>query len=347
MKIYPKIVTVFFLAIFTTLAHANQNTLNIYIWGNYLPYEIANQFTKETGIKVNIIEYDNNETMYAKLKSLNNSGYDIIVPSSYYVERMSKQGMLLNLDKKKLTNLHHLNPLLLNKEFDLKNNYSIPYIWGTTGIIINTKYIDKKNVTSWQDFWNKRYKNQLMLLNDMRDVFSMSLLSLGYPINDSNEKHIEEAYFKLKQLLPNVKIFSVDTVPNIYIDEDAYIGMAWSGDCKLAQDENTNLEYIYPKEGFAIWIDSFVIIKDAPHADNAHKFINFMLRPEIAKQISVALGYSTANKDAVKLMPLASQRNPILNPSKNIMRQGRIQLDLDNKTKRLYEKYWEKLKINN
>ena len=347
MKFYFQIITVIFITLFSRFASSSQNTLNLYTWSNYLPQEVIQQFTKETGIKINITEYDNNETMYVKLKTSKHSGYDVITPSSYYVERMSKQGMLHPIDKSKLTGLHNLNPILLNREFDPKNKYSIPYLWGGTGIIVNTRYIDKNKVTSWRDFWDPKYKNQLMVLNDMRDAFSIALLILGYSINDTNPKHIEEAYFKLKQLLPNIKIFNIDAVPNIYIDEDTIIGMAWNGDYKLARDENTDLHFTYPKEGFPLWLDSFVIVNDAPNLENAHKFINFMLRPEMAKQVSFGIGHSTANLAAVKLMPKKLQDDPIANPDAKTMRRGEIQLDLDDKTRRIYEKYWERLKINN
>ncbi len=342
------IVTVFVWGMFSPTGYAeNSKILNIYIWGNYLPNEVIRKFTKETGIKINITEYDNNETMYSKLKALKKTGYDITVPSSYYVERMAKQGMLHPLDKKQLSNLYNLNPALLNKAFDPNNIYSVPYLWGSTGIIINAKYVNSKKITSWQNFWDPEYRDQLMMLNDMRDVFSIALLTLGYSINDTNPKHIEEAYLKLKALLPNIKIFNIDTVPNIYIDEDAVIGVAWSGDYKLAHNENPSLRYIYPKEGFSTWLESLVILKDAPHIDNAHKFINFILRPEIAQKISLSLGYSTANQTAVKMMPLTLQRDSVANPNPEIMKRGEIQSDLDPETRRLYEKYWEKLKIGN
>jgi len=345
MKLFYQIITATLISLTSHLIYGDSNILNIYNWGNYLPDEVIRQFTKETGIKINLAEYDNNETMFSKLKAMKKSGYDIVVPSSYYVERMSKQGMLHLLDKSKLTNLHYINPLLLNRSFDPENLYSVPYLWGSTGIIINTRYINKKKIKSWQNFWDHQYQNQLMLLNDMRDAFSVALLSLGYSINDSNPEHIKKAYLKLRQLLPNIKIFNIDAVPNIYIDEDAVIGMAWSGDYKLALEENPSLAYIYPKEGFSTWLESFVILKDALHVDNAHKFINFMLRPEIAKIVSLSIGHSTANKAAVKLMPVEFQRSHVDNPDKTIMQRGEIQRDLDTDTRRLYEKYWEKLKI--
>lgn len=340
MRLYWQIIFTIF---YVPLVYANSNVLNIYTWGGeYLPNSIVLQFTKETGIKVNLTEYDNNETMFAKLK-VNNLGYDIVMPSSYYIERMSKQGMLQKINKKKLTNWHNINPLLLNLAFDPHNDYSIPYSWGSTGILINTKYIAK--VKSWQDFWDPKYKNQLMLLNDMRDVFSIALLTLGYPINDTNPQHITAAYLKLKKLLPNVKLFNVDTIPNIYVDEDVVIGMAWSGESKLAQKENSALQYIYPQEGFTIWIDSFAIVKDAANTENAYKFINFMLRRQIAKQASLLTGYASANQAAMKLMPLDLLNNPVFNPSKLIMRRSKIPVDLPEKARRLYEKYWEKLQL--
>lgn len=347
MKSGYQIIIIILIFLFSGSIYGEQKTLNIYTWGNYFPQEIINQFTKETGIKINISQYDNNETMFAKLKTLKYPGYDIVIPSSYFVERMIKLGMLQKLDKSKLTNRRNLNPLLLNKPFDPKNNYSIPYFWGTIGIIVNTKYIDKRKITSWQNFWDAAYKDQLMILNDMRDTFGMALLSLGYSINDVDPKHIEAAYLKLKKLLPNIKIFNTDTIPNIYIDEDAIIGMAWSGDCKLAQQENPFLQYIYPQEGFALWLDSFAILKDAPHADNAHKFINFMLRPEIAKHTSLTLGHSTANLAAFKIMPKKTQQNHVAYPNNEIMLRGELQLDLNEEARRIYEKYWERLKINN
>ena len=321
---------------------AKEQVLNLYIWGNYLPNEIIHQFTRETGIKVNLTEYDNNETMFAKIKVFKNPGYDVVAPSSYYVERIIRHNMLHRLDKSKIPNLKHLLPELLNLPFDLKNLYSLPHVWGTTGIIINKKYFPEPQIEYWRDLWNPKYKDQLMLLNDMRDVFGIALISLGYSINDDNPQHIEEAYFKLKKLLPNVKIFSIDTVPNIYIDEDATIGMAWSGDANLAKEKNQDITYIYPRDGFSLWVDNLVIIKDAPHIENAHIFINYLLRPDIAKAVAISIGYATANATTMQMM----HNNNIDGPIGDIIKKGVIQLDLHDDIKHLYEKYWEKLKID-
>lgn len=345
MKIIHKTILISLTIIFSSTIFSKNRTLNIYSWGAYLPIEIISQFTKETGIKVNLTEYDNNETMLARLKASKNLGYDIVIPSDHYVQRMIKNDMLHPLNKDKLTNLSNINRLFLNKPYDPKNRFSIPYLWGTTGIIINNKYITKDQITGWKDFWNKKHKNKIMMLNDMRDAFSIGLLALGYSINDQNPEHIKEAYLKLKDLLPNIKIFNVDTVPNIYIDEDATIGMIWSGDYKLAKEMNHNLEYIYPEEGFPLWIDSLAILKNAPNINNAHEFINFIMQPKIAAKVSLLIGHSNTNKGALKSTLKPNYFPYIDNPSKKTLKRSETLIDLDDKTKKIYEKYWEKLKI--
>jgi len=331
--------------IFFSVAQANEKVLNIYIWGNYLPNEVTAAFTKETGIRVNVTEFDNNETMYTKLKTISHTGYDLVVPSSFYVPRMIRYKMIQPLDKSKIGGIENLDPILMSKEFDLGNKYSLPYFWGTSGIIINTKYYPKNSITSWSDLWKSEYENKLMILDDMREMFSIAMLLLGYPVNDLTPEHIQKAYLKLKTLLPNIRIFNIDAVPNIYIDEDATIGTVWSGDAKLAEQENHDLQYVLPKEGFAIWIDSIAILNNAPHLENAYKFLNFMLRPDVAKNISLITGNATPNLAARKLLPKAIQHNPISYPDAKTLRNGFFQYDIDDKTLQLLSKYWEKLKI--
>jgi len=328
------------------IGYANSKILNIYIWGNYLPEIVCQKFTAETGITINITEYDNNETMFSKLSSIKKSGYDIVVPSNYYIERMIKLGMLHPLNKNKLIGLKNIHPILLSQSFYLNDIYSIPYLWGNTGIIINTKYI-KENITHWKDFWNSKYKNQLVLLNDMRDTFNIALLTLGYSINETNPKHIYEAYYKLKTLMTNIKIFNVDTIHNIYIDEDAVIGVIWDGDFNIIKKENNFLKYIYPKEGFSTWLESFVILKDAPNIDNAYTFINFMLRPEIAKIVSIYTGYSNANIKAIYSKSLQSviHKRQFKKINMSLISTGQFQKDLSPEARRLYEKYWTLLRI--
>lgn len=318
--------------------------LNVYNWSGYLPDSVIKQFEKETGIHVSFSSYDSNETLYAKLKTNPRAGYDIIVPSTYYVDKMRNEHMLHKIDKSKLSNFKNLSPALLHHAHDPENEYSVPYFWGTTAIAVNTHVHPKQSITHWSDFWKPKYKDTLMILDDLREVFSMSLISLGYSANDTNEEHIRQAYYKLKQLLPNIRLFSSDAEEAIYIDEDATLGMGWSGDIYLAKQENPDLDYIYPQEGFVIWIDNLAIPAEAPHVKNAYLFINFILRPDISKEISLQTGYASPNLEALKLLPPSFRNNPIIYPPAEILSRGQVQTDVGDAMK-VYEKYWELLKI--
>lgn len=326
-------------------ALAASKIVNVYAWTGEIPDFIVKQFEKETGIKVNFSTYENNEIMYTKLKASKSAGYDVVMPSSYFVDRMRKQNMLVKLDKTKLPNYKNLNPQFLNPTYDPNTEYSIPYIWGVTGIFVNKNYVDPKTVTTWSDFFEPRFTNQLMLLDDSREVFSMALLMLGYSANDTNPDHIKQAYLKLKALMSNVKVFSTETVISIIIDEDAYVGMAWNGDAYKAMQDNPNVRFIFPSDGFVIWVDTYAIPTNAPHKEAAYAFINFMSRPDIAKSAALVTNFATANLSAEKLLPASVRTNPSIYPSAQVLKRGQFQTDLGDNTLALYEKYWEALKI--
>ena len=186
-------------------AHSPAKILNVYNWANYIPKQVIQKFEKETGIKVYYSTYDSNELLYTKIKTDPQIGYDIIVPSGFIVQRMREEGLLTKLDKSKVPNRVNLNPLLLNQSFDPHNDFSFPYLWGTTGILINTKYYSDNEIRTWKALWNPKYKDQLTLLDSMRDVMSVALKVLGYSINDQNPDHIKAAYEISKKLIPNIQ----------------------------------------------------------------------------------------------------------------------------------------------
>jgi spermidine/putrescine transport system substrate-binding protein len=328
----------------TTHAIAAENVVNVYIWSSVIPDAIIQQFEKETGIKVNFSTYDSNEVMFAKLKADKNPSYDVIEPSSYYVDRMHRQDMLEKLDKSFLPHFKNLNPSFLNQASDPESSYSIPFVWGITGIFVNTDYHSEDSVTRWSDLWESKYADQLLLLDDSREVFSIALRVLGYSANDSNPEHIKAAYLKLKELLPNVKLFSGAPI-SLLIDEDATVGMAWNGDLFKAKKENARLRFIYPRDGFVIWVDNFAIPKGAPHRENAYKFLNFMLRADVAKAVALDNNYPTTNLAAQKLLPADIRDNPIIYPPRDVLRRGEFQTDVGDEALALYEKYWERLKM--
>ncbi len=324
--------------------HAQENILNIYTWAGFLPEEIIRQFERETHIRVNHSTYVNNEVLYAKLKANPDSGYDIVVPSSYFIARMVKQGLVQKIDRSKLTHFNNVDPVFLNKEHDPSNDFSIPYLWSATGIAVNQSYYPVSSITGWKDLWHEKLKDQLLVLDDTREMFSMALITLGYSVNDTDPDHIKEAFSKLKALMNNIKLFNTEAQRSIYLDEDITIGMGWNGDIYRAGLENLNLHFIYPKEGFIILLDCLAIPKSAKHVENAHRFIDFVLRAEIAKQISLESGFSTPNSAALKLLPVTLQNNEILYPNKKTMERAKFQMDVGEAALR-YEKYFELLKL--
>src|SRR3990167_1094753 len=315
---------IFFLAL---PAFAAENVVNVYTWSGVIPDSVIQQFEKETGIKVNFSTFDSNEIMYAKLRAGKNPGYDIIEPSSYYIDRMRRQEMLEKLDKHKLSNFKNINPIFLNQTYDPRSNYSFPFIWGITGIFVNQDYFNPHNITRWSDLWDKKYADELLMLDDSREVFSMALRVLGYSVNDDNPEHIKEAYLKLKELVPNIKVFN-SSIISILIDDYLTIGMAWNGDLFKAKKENSRLEFIYPDDGFVIWVDNFAIPKNAPHTENAYKFLNFMLRADVAKAVALDNSFPTANLAAQKLLPNDVKNNPTIYPSPTVLRRGEFQKDI-------------------
>jgi spermidine/putrescine transport system substrate-binding protein len=184
-----------------------------------------------------------------------------------------------------------------------------------------------------------------MLLDDPREVFSVTLLALGYSPNDQDPQHIKQAYLKIKALIPNIKLFNSNAMPAIVIDDDVAIGIAWNGDIHKAQGENPNVSFVFPKEGFVLWVDNFAIPKNAPHLENAYKFLNFMLRPDVAAQATLTFGYATANKKSLAYLPLKLRRDPIVFPTQQILSRGQFQTSLDEKSLMLYEKYWQLIKL--
>ncbi len=330
--------------IFCLNVSAGSKILNVYNWSDYLPPHLLKQFQKETGITVNYAEFDNNETLYAKIKYTKHGDYDLIAPSSYMVERMRKEGLLHEIDKKQLSNWHHLDPFFLNQGYDPNNNYSVPYLWSTTGIAINTHYHDPKSITKIADLWKPKYKDQLLVLNEWRDTFTSALLKQGDDINTLNPDTIKQAYRSLIDLMPNVRVFNSSAVANMFIDEDITIGFAWGGDTYLASRENPHIAFIYPEEGFQISLDCLAIPKNSQHIQEAHQLINFLLRPDIISQIPPMIGYATPNKTANQSLPEALRHNPIISPSRETLKRGKFQRDLGT-ANRIYERYWERLKI--
>lgn len=325
-------------------ATAAEKVVYVFNWSEYMPEQVLTLFEKETGIRVVYTTYESNEAMYAKIKLLDaGGGYDLVFPSTYFVNRMRREGLLAPIDQQKLTHFRHLDPKLLDKPYDPGNRYSIPYQWGTTAIGVNSRFVDAATVTSWKDLWRPEFKGRVMLSDDLRETFALALRDLGYSGNTTDPAQIEAAYNRLLTLLPSVRVFSTENQKQVFLSQEVSIGMIWNGEAYMAAEENPDIRYIYPKEGPLVWLDSMVIPKHAANKDSALAFIDFILRPEISKMISEEVGYASPNLEAIKLMDPAVRQNPTVYPPAEILAKGEFQLDVGDAIL-VYEKYWERLK---
>ncbi|BAH83215.1 extracellular solute-binding protein [Candidatus Ishikawella capsulata] len=333
---------IFIISIQSTSAN-NEKVIYFYNWTEYVPPGLLEQFTKETGIKVIYSTYESNESMYAKLKTLKNNSYDLIVPSTYFISKMRKEGMLIKIDKSQLSNFKYLDNRLLNKSFDPNNLYSIPYIWGVTTIAINNKAMNASDISSWADLWSAKYKKSLLLIDDAREVFQIALKKLGFSGNTRDSEQIKAAYNELKKLIPNVLAFNADNPGNPYIEREVNVGMIWNGSAYVAQQSGLPLQLIWPKEGAILWMDNLAIPNNAKNISGSLKLINFLLRPDIAAQVAQSTGYTSPNLEAKKLLPKNISSNPYLYPSEEVIKKAEWQDDVGDASVQ-YETLFQKLK---
>ncbi|MCE4050664.1 MULTISPECIES: ABC transporter substrate-binding protein [Bacillaceae] len=282
--------------------YAGGNTITVYNWGDYIDADLIDKFEKETGIKVIYETFDSNEAMMTKIEQ-GGTNYDIAIPSEYMIDKMKEENLLLPIDHTKLPNLKNIDSRFMNLSFDPDNKYSIPYFWGTVGIVYNPEMLGGKKITSWNDLWDSDLKNQIMLIDGAREIMGMSLNSLNYSLNDKDHKHLREAKEKLDTLTPNVKAIVGDEIRMLIENEEAAIGVLWSGMAAEIMWENEEVEYVVPQEGSNLWFDNMVIPKTAKNIDGAHQFINFMLDAKNAAQNTEYVGYSTPNKAAMQYLP--------------------------------------------
>jgi len=317
--------------------------LNLYIWSEYIPEQVLADFTKETGIKVNISTYDSNEAMYAKVK-LVGKGYDLVVPSSDYVGLMRREGLLTLVDIKKISNFNLIDPQFTNKSFDPGNAYSVPYMWGSTALVLNTSIMPPQTVQKMADLWKPELKGNLILPNDAREVLGIGLKVLGYSINEKDPEHLRQAYEKLRSLMPQVRVFDSDSPKQALLSGEVAAGLVYNGEAYIANGENNAIRYIYPPEGFSLWLDSFCIPRGATNVDAAYRFIDYVLQPRVSATISESMGYSSPIAKVFEFLPAEMKNNIIVNPPPQDAARGEFLDSLDANTLKLYEQYWVKLK---
>ena len=282
----------------------------VYNWGEYIDPDTITMFEEETGIKVVYDEFETNETMYPKVES-GSSAYDVICPSDYMIKKMIDNDLLQELDFDKMPNAKAnigAQYYEQSEAFDPGNRYAVPYCWGTVGILYNKTMVDEP-VTSWSILWDEKYADSILMQDSVRDLFMVGLKSLGYSMNSTDEKELNEAKDLLIQQKPLVQAYVIDQVRDKMIGNEAALGVIYSGEAIFTQRENPDLEYVIPKEGTNVWIDGWVIPKNAANVENAEKFIDFMCRGDIALLNFDYITYSTPNTAAQALIEDDDIRN--------------------------------------
>lgn len=317
----------------------------VYNWGEYIDPAVLDMFEEETGISIVYEEFETNESMYPKVQS-GAVAYDLVCPSDYMIQRMLENGLLAEINFDNIPNIKNIGEQYLesSKSFDPENKYSVPYTWGTVGILYNKTMVDEP-IDSWSILWNPKYKDQILMQNSVRDALGIALKYCGYSLNSTDLDELNEAQQLLLEQKPLVQAYVVDQVRDKMISNEAAIGVIYSGEAIYTQSENPDLEYVIPKEGSNVWIDSWVIPKNAKNKENAEMFINFLCRPDIAKMNFDYITYSTPNTAARELIEDDAIRNStIAFPDAKELERCETYKYLGSKNDEIYNELWREIK---
>ncbi len=288
------------------------NELNLYAWSEYVPQTVIDGFARETGIKVNYETYSSNEEMLSKLLA-GATKYDLIQPSEYIVEALAKAGKLRPLDFARIPNFKNIGPQYKNLPHDPEQQFSVPWMTGTVGIVVNTGVV-KEPIRGYKDVFQPKYKGRIVALKDNREIVSWVLATMGVSPNDVTPEHLVQVRAILADWVKLVKVFDSDSPKTPLLNGDVDLGVVWSGEAALLYKQDKKFKYVLAEEGAHRFIDNLCIPAGAPHAEAAHQFINYILRPEVSKLISEAFPYTNPNLEARKLLSLEELANPASYP---------------------------------
>jgi spermidine/putrescine transport system permease protein len=319
-----------------------ERVLNLYIWSNYIAPETVKKFEERHGARVNLDVYDTNEALLSKV-SAGNVPYDVLCPSNYVVEILARQGLLAPLDHARLKNLVHLDPRFANLDYDPGNRYSIPYFWGSAGIGYRKSAAGR--VDSWAALWDGRFRGRVLMLDDPRETLGAALKWKGRSLNTQDEAELREAQRLLLEQKPLIKVYDSANYHDVLLSGDVVVAQGWNGQFAKVMDQDPDLDYVIPREGTSLFIDSLVIPASAPHPDLAHAFLDFVMEPEIAAEICAGMGYSTPNRGAVRHLPEKILKNHAIFPSDEEI--ARLELIRDvGETTVLYDRLWTEVKTH-
>ncbi len=328
----------------------SKRTLYVFNWTDYIAPELIQEFEKKYDCKINYDTYNSNENMLTKLMT-SQAPYDIIVPSGDHVSILAQKGLLEPLDKSKLKNYANLNQVILQKaqQFDANNQYSIPYFWGTCGLIYNKKYMpeaEMKNV-SWQIIGDKRFagKKNITMLDDAREVLGVSLIANGFEPNNLSPESLYKAYKTLLTWDKNISQYDSDSFKNEVQDGTIWFGQAYNGDALQVMQENPNVGFALPKEGSTLWIDFLVIPKNSENKELAYQFIDFLLSASAAKENALFVQYASPNQAAFELLPEEIRLNKNIYPDNEYLEKCFLLLNVGEEVLKV-DKIWQEIRNN-
>ena len=332
------------LALMLPVCASAQEVVNVFNWEDYIDESVLAQFEQETGIHVNYMRFTTNEDMIVQVEA-NPGAFDVCFPSDYIVERMLSKDMLAEIDYDKVPNAQYILENLRNPDYDPNNVHSLPYMWGTVGILYNTTMVEEP-VDSWGILWDSKYKSNVFMLDSFRDSMGVTLKYLGHSMNTRDIIALESCKDKLIEQKKNgiVKAYQVDETKDKMVAGEAALAVMWSGDAQYAIDLNPDLAYSIPSEGSNIWIDAMVIPKNAQNMDNALKFVDFLCRPDIAQKNCEAIWYSSPNSGAIELMGEDYIENPVMNPTDEEVARCEFFHDIGETFMPVYTALWQEVK---
>ena len=320
-------------------------TINVYNWGQYISdgtdgyLDVNAAFTEATGIEVNYMTFDTNESLYTKLKT-GGSSYDIIVPSDYMAGRLIDEGLVQPLDFSNIPNYQYINEAYKNTAYDPGNEYSVPYTWGTVGVIYNKKYVDEADIGSWDLLWNEKYAGKILMFDNNRDAFAIAESRLGYSLNTTDSVALTACAELLKQQKPVVQQYVMDQIFDKMTREEAWIAPYYAGDYLTMLEDNPDLGFYFPQEGFNLFIDCMMIPSSAEHKAEAEAYINFLLSPEVCGENLDYLGYSATEDAAKEYMDPEVSSSEVAYPSADTLARSEAFLYLPTESNQLMDSLW-------
>ena len=327
-------------------------TLNVYNWGEYISngsddsLDVVSAFEDLTGIKVNYTTFDSNESMYAKLK---NGGItvDVVIPSDYMIGRMRQEGMLQELNYDNIPNAQYIDDAYRGLSFDPEDKYSVPYTWGTVGIIYNTKYVDEADVTGWELLWNEKYADKILMFDNSRDAFGIAEYLLGYDVNTTDEAELKACADKLAEQKPVVQQYVMDQIFDAMENEEAYIAPYYAGDYLTMVEENEDLAFYRPAhQGYNVFIDAMCIPKGCQNKEGAEAFINFLCRPDISAANLDYIGYSTPETAAKDYLDEEVTSSPVSYPDDETLARSESFAELGVEATQVMNDLWLSVKTS-